>query len=71
MSEPFTEKESKVLEPESAAADGGEPGQITAEVLLDPNGFKLFPQPVRGDDLDPLNWSSWQKHVILSIVMAL
>ncbi|KAH6687165.1 major facilitator superfamily domain-containing protein [Plectosphaerella plurivora] len=57
MSEPFTEKESKVLEPESAAADGGEPGQITAEVLLDPNGFKLFPQPVRGDDLDPLNWS--------------
>jgi hypothetical protein len=71
MSDSYAEKESKVLEPVEGQADGGEPGQITAEVLLDPNGFKLFPQPVRGDDLDPLNWTSFQKHVILSIVMAL
>jgi hypothetical protein len=48
-----------------------EPGSITAEVLLDKNGFPLFPIPVQGDALDPLNWSWMQKHVILSIVMAL
>lgn len=69
MSGTYAEKESKVLEPAAGPADAGEPGHITAEVLLDPNGFKLFPQPVRGDDLDPLNWSSVQKHVILAIVM--
>ncbi|CZT21598.1 related to MFS transporter [Ramularia collo-cygni] len=39
--------------------------------LLDPHGFDLFPQPVQGDALDPLNWTWLQKHVILSIVMAL
>jgi hypothetical protein len=48
-----------------------EAGSITAEVLLDKNGFRLFPIPVQGDALDPLNWSWIQKHVILSIVMAL
>lgn len=35
------------------------------------DGFKLFPQPVAGDPLDPLNWSFAQKHAILAIVMAL
>lgn len=45
---------------------------IAAEsILLDPHGFKLFPQPVQNDALDPLNWTWLQKHVILSIVMAL
>ena len=48
-----------------------EAGHVAAEVLLDKNGFKLFPIPVRGDGLDPLNWSSVQKHGILAIVMAL
>lgn len=43
----------------------------TENILLDPHGFKLFPQPVQGDSLDPLNWTWLQKHVILSIVMAL
>lgn len=36
-----------------------------------PDGSDLQPQPVPGDPLDPLNWSSVQKHVILAIVMAL
>lgn len=31
-------------------------------------GLKLHPQPTR-DPLDPLNWSTWRKHVILAIVM--
>ncbi|SMR62884.1 unnamed protein product [Zymoseptoria tritici ST99CH_3D1] len=48
-----------------------EAGSITAEVLLDKNGFRLFPIPVQGDVLDPLYWSWFQKHTILSIVMAL
>ncbi|KAK8085725.1 hypothetical protein PG997_006996 [Apiospora hydei] len=47
--------------------------QLTTDevVFVGEDGFKLFPQPVRGDQLDPLNWSFAQKHVILSIVMAL
>jgi hypothetical protein len=48
-----------------------EGGHVTEELLLSPNGLPLWPQPVRGDDLDPLNWSKFQKHVILAIVMAL
>ncbi|KAJ6022261.1 Major facilitator superfamily domain general substrate transporter [Penicillium herquei] len=32
------------------------------------NGVKVHPQPT-SDPLDPLNWSGFQKHVILSIVM--
>lgn len=32
------------------------------------NGFKLHPQPTT-DPLDPLNWTSLRKHVILGIVM--
>lgn len=40
-------------------------------VFVGEDGFKLFPQPVREDQLDPLNWSFAQKHVILAIVMAL
>jgi hypothetical protein len=41
------------------------------EVMLSKDGFKLFPQPVPGDKLDPLNWSFIQKHVILAIIMAM
>ncbi|KAL1842345.1 hypothetical protein VTJ49DRAFT_5513 [Mycothermus thermophilus] len=46
-------------------------GHVTDELALSPNGLPLWPQPVRGDDLDPLNWSKFQKHIILAIVMAL
>jgi len=46
-------------------------GTITDELVLGKDGFALFPQPVLSDDLDPLNWSSVQKHTILAIVMAL
>ena len=60
--------------PVETGADGSldvESGQVTTEVLYDKNGFELFPQPVQDDELDPLNWSPFQKHGILSIVMAL
>lgn len=46
-------------------------GQATDELVLSKDGLPLFPQPVVGDDLDPLNWSVAQKHSILAIVMAL
>lgn len=46
-------------------------GTVSNEVIIGDDGFKLFPQPVTGDKLDPLNWSFFQKHAILSIVMAL
>jgi hypothetical protein len=48
-----------------------EPNQATSELYFTKDGRKLFPQPVGGDVLDPLNWSSSQKHVILAIIMAL
>lgn len=32
------------------------------------NGMRLHPQPT-SDPLDPLNWSSFKKHLILAIVM--
>ncbi|KAK8070188.1 Major facilitator superfamily transporter [Apiospora phragmitis] len=37
-------------------------------VFVGEAGFKLFPQPVRGDELDPLNWSFARKHIVLAIV---
>ncbi len=46
-------------------------GQATDELVLSKDGLPLFPQPVLGDDLDPLNWSWAQKHTILAIVMSL
>ncbi|KAK4446759.1 MFS transporter [Podospora aff. communis PSN243] len=44
---------------------------VTDELVLGKDGFALFPQPVLSDELDPLNWSSFQKHTILAIIMAL
>jgi len=41
------------------------------ELATSKDGFKLFPQPIIGDELDPLNWSFVQKHTILSTIMAL
>jgi len=46
-------------------------GTITDELVLSKDGFALFPQPVLNDELDPLNWSTFQKHTILAIIMAL
>ena len=46
-------------------------GQVTHDLVLTKDGFPLFPQPVLGDELDPLNWSWVQKHTILAIVMSL
>ncbi|KAJ6119574.1 hypothetical protein N7523_003854 [Penicillium sp. IBT 18751x] len=42
--------------------------QLAGEEAVDRNGIRLHPQPT-SDPLDPLNWSSLQKHGILSIVM--
>ncbi|GIZ41604.1 hypothetical protein CKM354_000490300 [Cercospora kikuchii] len=60
-------------EKKSSIAEGPdtEAGLVSSEVLVDKNGFVLFPVPVQGDALDPLNWSAFQKHTILGIVMAL
>ncbi|KAJ4351146.1 uncharacterized protein N0V89_006485 [Didymosphaeria variabile] len=41
------------------------------EIILSENGIVRHPQAVQNDALDPLNWSSFQKHTILAIVMAL
>jgi hypothetical protein len=35
---------------------------------LSRNGVPLHPQPT-DDPLDPLNWTSFKKHIILAIVM--
>lgn len=57
--------------PESEKVTHSPDGQITNEIVIGADGFKLFPQPVLNDELDPLNWSFTRKHIILSIVMAL
>ena len=68
---PEIDQEKKaVIEPVGAQQDV-ESGAVSGEVQVDKNGFKLFPQPVQEDKLDPLNWSTWRKHGILAIVMAL
>ncbi len=63
---PLGSKDSKLEHP----VDVGH-STITDELVLGKDGFPLFPQPVLSDDLDPLNWSSVQKHTILAIIMAL
>jgi hypothetical protein len=42
--------------------------EILYNAAVNKNGIRLHPQPT-ADSLDPLNWSSFQKHGILSIVM--
>lgn len=37
-------------------------------ILASSGGMGLFPQPTN-DSLDPLNWSSIQKHSVLAIIM--
>lgn len=47
----------------------GHGAQIAIDVpAINKEGTKLHPQPT-SDALDPLNWSNFQKHVILAIVM--
>lgn len=64
------EKDSK---PTEALAVPQEPRQhgTADEVVLTKDGVKMFPQPIAGDSLDPLNWTTARKHAILAIVMSL
>lgn len=69
------EKHDKVCQEQSASASSDqmpvtiEKGtQVVCDAAVNKNGIRLHPQPT-SDPLDPLNWSSLQKHAILSIVM--
>ena len=44
------------------------PAPPSVDNIVTKDGFRLHPQPT-SDPLDPLNWSSFQKHSILAIVM--
>ncbi|CAI7620479.1 unnamed protein product [Penicillium bialowiezense] len=55
-------------DPESIDTSVGQDTHIICNAAVNKNGIKLHPQPT-ADSLDPLNWSSLQKHVILAIVM--
>ena len=46
------------------------PPPVGVENVVTRDGIRLHPQPTT-DPLDPLNWSSFQKHSILGIVMYL
>lgn len=65
------EKQPSASAQSSSSVDNRSTSHEEPEIVLSKDGFKLFPQPVLGDDLDPLNWSFFQKHVILSIIMAM
>ncbi|KFG83841.1 putative MFS transporter [Metarhizium anisopliae] len=64
------EKPAVVTDSVGSNADAS-PSQETTEFVLSKDGFKLFPQPILGDHLDPLNWSFAQKHIILAIIMSI
>lgn len=59
MRQPLSEK----LEDSTIA-----PPPPTVENIITRDGIRVHPQPT-ADPLDPLNWSSFQKHSILAIVM--
>jgi hypothetical protein len=44
------------------------PPPVGVEKIITKNGLRLHPQPT-SDALDPLNWTSFQKHGILAIIM--
>jgi hypothetical protein len=46
------------------------PPPVGVDNVVTRDGFRLHPQPT-SDPLDPLNWSSFQKHSILAIAMFL
>lgn len=64
------EKPAVVTDSVGSNADAS-PSHETTEFVLSKDGFKLFPQPILGDHLDPLNWSFVQKHIILAIIMSM
>lgn len=65
MDEMEIKKETPILAPAKIATDAAQ-----GEIVISEDGIVLHPQAV-DDVLDPLNWSSIQKHTILGIVMAL
>lgn len=75
MSSPTNIEKDKASESAHASPEGlkttDHGTEPAPEILVSKDGLKLFPQPVQGDSLDPLNWSTLQKHSILAIVMAL
>lgn len=65
-------KEQSPIQTTSAGSVVDEPICSTSdELVLSKDGFKLFPQPVLQDKLDPLTWSSVHKHIILAIIMSM
>jgi hypothetical protein len=46
------------------------PPPVGVDNIVTRDGFRVHPQPTT-DPLDPLNWSSFQKHTILAVVMFL
>lgn len=46
----------------------GLPRHVGDNFQITKDGMRLHPQPT-ADPLDPLNWSSFKKHLILAIVM--
>lgn len=46
------------------------PPPVGVDNVVTRHGVRIHPQPTT-DPLDPLNWSSFQKHTILAIVMFL
>ncbi|ROT43783.1 MFS general substrate transporter [Sodiomyces alkalinus F11] len=67
----LSDKKVKAVEPTGDDDRQVTLAHTTAEVVLTKDGFAVHPQPVQGDPLDPLSWSSLQKHTILAIVMSL
>lgn len=61
----------KKKDPEIDAPSPDPVDSAQGEALLSKSGVVLHPHPVQNDVLDPLNWSSFQKHTLLAIVMAL
>jgi hypothetical protein len=71
MEDAKNEKQLSVLIDSGGSVADRSISYTTNEIVLSKDGFKLFPQPVIGDSLDPLNWPFVQKHIILAIVMSM
>ncbi|KAL5403204.1 hypothetical protein PMIN03_010079 [Paraphaeosphaeria minitans] len=66
MYEMETKKDLGIDTPSQVPTDSAQ-----GEIISSEGGTALHPHPVQDDALDPLNWSSFQKHILLAIVMAL
>ncbi|KAF2451855.1 MFS general substrate transporter [Karstenula rhodostoma CBS 690.94] len=66
MDETENKKDFGITAPSQVPADSAH-----GEIILSQGGIVLHPQAVQDDALDPLNWSTFQKHTLLAIVMAL